>query len=217
LFSDYGLPAEPPEGCLEAIFDPGRTLLGPVQKQLFKDALLSSTAKFKFVINEFPIQQFYLFPYDRWEGYGAERNEILNFIRDNIIRNVIFLTADTHANMINEVFVDNYTDPQPIAWEFVTGPIATSTLEQAILSLPVIGALEIVNQLLDMVGMDCRDLDAYSYGLVEVDAGVNQTTVTLKDDTGNVLVDAVNPSIQCSVTMTAIDFQTTSYLPVLSK
>jgi hypothetical protein len=50
-----------------------------------------------------------------------------------------------------------------------------------------------------------------------VEAGENQTTVTLKDDTGEVLVDAVNPSIQCLVTMTAIDFQTAGYLPVLSK
>ena len=79
------------------------------------------------MINELPIQQFFALPYDRWEGYGAERNEILNFIRDNAIDNVIFLATDIHANLINDVFIDAFTDPQSIANEFVTGPIATST------------------------------------------------------------------------------------------
>jgi phosphodiesterase/alkaline phosphatase D-like protein len=62
------LPPFPPPACLPAIFDPTRTMLGPVQKAAFKAALLASTAKFKFVINEVPIQQFYALPYDRWEG-----------------------------------------------------------------------------------------------------------------------------------------------------
>ena len=78
-----GLTEPLPPGCLEAIADPSRSLLGSVQKQLFKAALLDSTATFKFVINQVPIQQLYAVPYDRWEGYGAERAEILNFIRDN--------------------------------------------------------------------------------------------------------------------------------------
>jgi phosphodiesterase/alkaline phosphatase D-like protein len=30
----FGLPAQPPVGCLQALFDPTRTLIGPVQKQL---------------------------------------------------------------------------------------------------------------------------------------------------------------------------------------
>ena len=103
-----GLPPAPPPGCLDAIFDPSRTFLGPVQKQAVKDALLNSTATFKFIVNELPIQQIYALPYDRWEGYGAERNELLNFIRDNAIENVIFLATDIHANLINDVFIDAF-------------------------------------------------------------------------------------------------------------
>jgi alkaline phosphatase D len=122
-----GLPPMPPPGCLAALADPTRTFLGPVQKQLFKSALLTSTAKFKFVVNELPIQQFYALPYDRWEGYAAERTEILNFIRTHAIENVIFLSTDIHANLINDVFIDAFSDSQPIATEFVTGPVARST------------------------------------------------------------------------------------------
>jgi alkaline phosphatase D len=200
-FGDLGLPANPPTGCLDAINDPSRTFLGPVQKQLFMDALLNSSARWKIVVNELPIQQFFLLPYDRWEGYAAERAEIINFIRDNHIENVVFVTADTHANLANQVYVDFFSDPQPVAEEFVTGPIATSTLEDAILSLPITGALEAVNDLFDFIGMDCRNLDAYSYGLVDINAANGLATISFRDDTGAILVDSSNPLVSCARTL----------------
>ena len=184
----------PPAGCLEAIFDPGRTMLGQVQKAAFKDALFNSDAKFKFVMNGPPIQQFYALPYDRWEGYGAERNEILNFIRSNNIDNVTFLSTDMHANLINEVFIDRFLDPAPIADEFVTGPIATNTFEtevRAFFGGGLLGEIGVAafNQILDIVGVDCRDLNVDSYGMVKVDAKAGTATVTLKDDAGNPVLD----------------------------
>ena len=117
-------PPQLPPGCINAVNDPTRTMLGNTQKAMFKDALAHSTAKYKFVISSVSMQQAYIFPYDRWEGYSAERNEILNFIRDNHIQNVIFLTTDEHLNMMNDVFIDRFTNPTPIAYEFITGPIA---------------------------------------------------------------------------------------------
>lgn len=202
-FPDF-LPPSPPPGCLAAIFDPTRTMLGARQKGLLKLALLQSRAKFKFVINEVPIQQFYVIPYDRWEGYAAERAEILNFIRDHDIENVIFLTTDTHTNQINEVFIDRFLDSDPIAQEFVTGPIATFTLEQSILNIfgplaPQVVAA--VQQILTLVGADCRHLDKFSYGLVEVNASAGTATITLKDDAGIVISDQLDSSIQCTKTI----------------
>ena len=52
-------------------------------------------------MNETPIQQFYALPYDRWEGYEAERTTLLAFLQRKV-RNVVFLTTDTHANMVND-------------------------------------------------------------------------------------------------------------------
>jgi alkaline phosphatase D len=65
------LAPNPPPGCLDAINDPSRTMLGPVQKARFKADLLNSTARHKLVMSELAWQQFYVLPYDRWEGYGA--------------------------------------------------------------------------------------------------------------------------------------------------
>ena len=196
----FGFPPSPPPGCLNAIFRPGRTMLGSLQKAAFKNAL-QSKAKFKFVITEIPMQQFYALPYDRWEGYGSERNELLNFIRDQKIQNVIFLATDAHANFINEVFIDRFQDPQRIADEFVTGPIATTTMQQDVLQHLGPGGLVALNAILTIAGVDCRQLDAYSYGLVDVNASAGTTTVTLKDDKGNVLHDQLNPSRTCTKTI----------------
>jgi len=207
-----GLLPDPPVGCLDAINDPDRTFLGPVQKQLFKNALMSSTARYKIVVSEVPMQQIFFLPYDRWEGYAAERREILNFLRDNAVENVIFLAADTHANLINQVFVDAFDDPRPLAWEFVAGPIATTTLGETIRDLLGQSGLDAAHDMLDAVGMECRHLDAYSYGLVEVETASDEVTVSLKDETGAVLLDQIHPDVGCQVTLRPPSF---SYLPAV--
>ncbi|NOX62827.1 MAG: hypothetical protein GXP42_12905 [Chloroflexi bacterium] len=195
-----GLPATPPFGCRQAITDPTRTLLGPVQKAMLKKTLLHSKARFKFIINELNIQQIYAYPYDRWEGYAAERAEILNFIRDNEIENVIFLTTDLHANLMNEVWIDHFQDPEPIAYEFVTGPIATLTMRR---QLEIFGGPEEAAQfeaLFDLVGIDCRNLDSYAYGSVQVNASAGEAAITLKDANGAPLRDENNPDRVCART-----------------
>lgn len=190
----------PPAGCLNAIFDPDRTMLGPLQKKALKALLKHSDAKFKFIINEVPIQQYYALPYDRWEGYGAERNEILNFIRDNDIDNVAFLTTDTHANLINDVAIDTFADPAPIATEFVTGPIATNTLQAEITN--TFGPLAVIafQALLGVSGVDCRNIDINSYGVVDVDSGAGTATITLKDTAGATVTDSLTAA-PCTKTL----------------
>jgi alkaline phosphatase D len=193
----FGLPASPPAGCLDAIFDPTRTMLGPVQLAAFEQALLNSSATFKLVVNEVPIQQYWALPYDRWEGYGAERNQFIDFIRDNAITGVGFLTTDNHANFFNDVFVDRFTDPEPVADEIVAGPIATNTLEQEIISQfgpPGVAAFQTV---LAIAGVGCRQLDTYAYAVVDVDADAGTATVSLRDETGAVLAAFGDPTVPC--------------------
>ena len=52
---------------------PDRDYLGDAQYRRFTRAIERSTARFKVIMNEMPIQQYYVLPYDRWEGYAAER------------------------------------------------------------------------------------------------------------------------------------------------
>ena len=65
------------QACKDAINSLNHTFLGGAQLNRFLDAVKSSTANWKVVMNETPIQQFYALPYDRWEGYATERVRLL--------------------------------------------------------------------------------------------------------------------------------------------
>jgi len=210
--TSLGLPAQPPVGCLAAINDPDRTMLGTEQKGLFEDALLNSKAKFKFVVTSVSIQQTFVLPYDGWEGYGAERSEILNFIRDNEIKNVIFLTTDLHLNLMNKVYTNLFTDTTPVSYEVVTGPIGAETDKARIIRFSEgIGAdpkpfLQARELLFTIAGADCRNIDTYSYGSVSFSRFSGTVTITLKDQNGNTIHDDLNPSIECKKSFRPIDF-----------
>jgi alkaline phosphatase D len=183
-----GLPADVPAGCLDALSDPSRTLLGATQKQWLKDQLTTSTATWKVIVNEVPIQQIIALPYDRWEGYAADRREILSFIRDQHIRNVVFLTTDLHGNVFGPVRVDLFDDPTPVAYEAVVGPIATATLKQEIASaISDTAANLFAPLLLSVVKADCASIDTYSYGSVDIDPAAGTLTVTARDASGAAL------------------------------
>jgi phosphodiesterase/alkaline phosphatase D-like protein/uncharacterized protein with beta-barrel porin domain len=89
--------------------DPNRTMLGATQLDWFKYQLLDaekSGAVWKIVAISTPIDQWDAeekqtdLQYDNksWiGGYNAERNEIIKFIADNNIKNVIFITTDDHV------------------------------------------------------------------------------------------------------------------------
>jgi phosphodiesterase/alkaline phosphatase D-like protein len=196
-FSLFLSPAPIP-GCLAAINDPSRTMLGPVQKAQLKNDLLNSTAKHKVIVSELAWQQFYALPYDRWEGYGAERSEMLNYIRNNGIDNVAFLTTDNHGTLQNQVSIDTFTDNTPIANETITGPIATNTFQNEVISVAGPLGLFVFNTTLNLVGIDCRHLDKYSYGHIDVNAGAGTATVSSRDSTGAVINDQNVPLTPCS-------------------
>ena len=108
-------------------------MLGARQYAAFTKAIAASTATWKVIVNEVPIQQFYALPYDRWEGYAAERERLLRFLQANV-RNVVFLTTDTHANLVNEVRYRTLGGaPEGTGiWEVVTGPVATNSFAKEI-------------------------------------------------------------------------------------
>jgi alkaline phosphatase D len=179
----------PPPGCLATLFDPARSLLGPAQKaQLFTD-LAASTARWKLIVSEEPVQQFHVLPYDRYEGYAAERVQLLTFIQQSGIEGVQFLSTDIHATLLNQVAIDRFTAPAPVAVELVTGPIAATSYERQVLAFAGPFGLQVVNFLLSLDGVDCRNLNQNSYGLAEVSVGAGTFTLSSKDENGALVVD----------------------------
>jgi phosphodiesterase/alkaline phosphatase D-like protein len=183
-----------PKACLDLIADPKRTFLGSEQLKKFMRDIRRSHATFKVVMNETPIQQFYALPYDRWEGYAAEREKLLRFLKRKV-DNVVFLTTDTHANMVNDVRFRTLEPGGPRnsgMLEVVTGPVATNTFAREIdQAVGIDGAGATIGRLFFKpgppagVGMRCAALDVYSYAQVEVTA--RRLTVTPKDSAGKLV------------------------------
>ncbi|MCG8464819.1 MAG: alkaline phosphatase D family protein [Xanthomonadales bacterium] len=122
---------------------PRRTMLGRPQLDRLKNDLQAAQADgiaWKFVMVPEPVQNLgVLAAADRFEGYASERTELLSFIDQENIQNVVFIAADIHGTVINDL---NYQLPQELlaalaqgdpalapqypsgAFEVVTGAVA---------------------------------------------------------------------------------------------
>lgn len=202
------LSSPPPKACVETINDPSRTMLGQHQREVFEQAVEKSTATFKVIMNEVPIQQFYALPYDRWEGYAAERTQLLNFLREHV-KNVVFLTTDVHANMVNDARLQTLEPGGPVntgITEVTTGPVATKTFAGEIND--AVGSSTAATAIRAFffnappptgVGMQCSGLDQFSYAAVTVSK--TQLSVNLKDIEGHPVqntADRSKPAEPCA-------------------
>ena len=187
------------QACLDRINSPDRTFLGKRQLTRFMRDVKRSTARFKVIMNEMPIQQYYVLPYDRWEGFEAERKEILG--RLQTVKNVIFLTTDVHATLINDARFQTLEQGGPQnsgIFDVTVGPVATANfgieidnttgqqgsaalVDSAFFTPPPPGG----------IGMQCSVLDRFSYGQVTVTN--SSLTVTPKDIDGNQITDNGQP------------------------
>ena len=105
--------------------DPAVSLLGNRQKQWFKNALAGSQATWKVWANAEPVMGF-RFDADRvnpeagsgflwtdsWDGFPNEREEVMRYIRENGIANVVSLSGDRHAHYAGLV-AENYEAEAP--------------------------------------------------------------------------------------------------------
>lgn len=182
--------------CLDGINDPNRTMLGANQLSTFKKAVKNSTATFKVIFNEVPIQQFYALPYDRWEGYESERLALLHFLENNV-KNAVFLTTDVHASLVNDARFstlgpDGVQDSGII--DVSTGPVATENYNGEINSAtgnpasgPLIQSIFLKSPPPVGVGMPCASTDQFSYAQVEVSA--SKFKIDLLDDKDQPVLD----------------------------
>jgi len=132
-------------------FDSSRTMLGEVQLAELMSDLLFAEEKgitWKFVLVPEPIQNLGpILASDRFEGYAYERTAILSFIEENDIRNVVFIAADVHGTIVNNLVYQRRPGGEQIEtsmFEITTGsvafaaPFGPTTIARA---GPVIGGL----------------------------------------------------------------------------
>ena len=109
-----------------------RDLLGKAQMAFVQKQLQSSKAAWKVLANEVTIMPTRVlgganFTYDTWTGYPQEREQLLSFIRDKGIKDVVFITGDIHTFITGDVRTNN-GDGETVAIEFVGGSITSQGL-----------------------------------------------------------------------------------------
>ncbi|MFJ9587104.1 alkaline phosphatase D family protein [Streptomyces acidicola] len=176
--------------------DPDRTITGRAQLDWLKAGLKSSDTTWRLVGNSVMIAPFaigslaadLLKPLaellglpreglalnpDQWDGYTDDRRELLAHLRDNAIRNTVFLTGDIHMAWANDVPLNAGTYPlsASAATEFVVTSVTSDNIDDILkvsegtgtaLASPLIRA---ANRHVHWV-----DTDRHGYGVLDITA-----------------------------------------------
>ena len=96
--------------------------ISKAQMAWLKQGLKSSPCHFKVLLNSVPITKMpplWLAQKDRWQGYGKQRDELLDYITNNSIKNVWFISGDFHVGSVGRV---ETTGARSKIWEVLAGP-----------------------------------------------------------------------------------------------
>ncbi|HTJ40606.1 MAG TPA: alkaline phosphatase D family protein [Kofleriaceae bacterium] len=128
---------------------PVGTMMGKAQKQWWKDTMKASDATWKIWGNEVPLMQFFIkndavgpagqkgnllfadriMDGDAWDGYPTERRELMTYLKDQNIKNVVVLTGDIHAQFAGVVMDDfDAGTPVPVAAELIAAGISSNSV-----------------------------------------------------------------------------------------
>jgi alkaline phosphatase D len=172
---------------------PGRTVLGAEERRWLFDELSSSQATWRLIGNDVMVAQVFtgFLPEelgnplsevgiltkrehgpepDQWDGYTAERDELLGFLAENAIPNVVFLSGDVHTAWAVELKRRPEDGKErPAAVEFVTASITTENLDDHLGSEPGTRSLDIERRVVgENPHVHWVNLDAHGYVLVDV-------------------------------------------------
>ncbi|MFQ5806958.1 MAG: alkaline phosphatase D family protein [Phycisphaerae bacterium] len=192
-----------------------RTLLGGQQLDWLTRGLVESTAEVKFVVNDVPLSYIGLLPYDRWDGYDAERRALLEFIDAHEISGVIFLTTDFHSNWYNPDLLryfrrrrgDYQLTNEVTVVEAIVGPGGVPPLHETVVALAttvlgrpngpalrsVLTGIErhVTGRLQCVSGFTLVETNRVSYAVVEVSPG-GKVAITYR---GLAPADAHDPNV----------------------
>ena len=122
-----------PQACGDALLepcpssdDPARTFLGPDQKAWFKKAVPKSDATWKLWGSEVMVMSLDLpkgqhVSQDQWDGYAAERKEILEHFLSKGVSNLTAITGDIHTFLAGDMTTTGNVDGEPVGVELVAG------------------------------------------------------------------------------------------------
>lgn len=151
--------------------------ISPEQMTWLKEGLASSTAAFKVILNSVPITDFTgttigaIAAADRWQGFTAQRTEILDHIANQQIPGVLWITGDFHIGGV--IFVDAPGGVAQDVPEIFAGPSGTSINAAAQFINPSARIPIIIKQ--------------FNYTLFEANPANGRVDITFIGDTGAII------------------------------
>lgn len=173
---------------------PGRSVLGQEEHEWLLAELSRSRATWRLIGNDVMIGQVYtgFMPEelgnplsevgvltkrergpepDQWDGYTAERADLIDFLHAEAVENVVFLSGDVHTAWAVELKRrPEDADEAPAAVELVTASITTENLDDDLGGEPRTRSLDIERTVIEEnPHVHWVNLDAHGYVLVDVD------------------------------------------------
>jgi alkaline phosphatase D len=105
---------------------PGRTFLGAAQKRWLKAALPKSKAQWRLFASETMMMALDASPgqhvnQDQWDGYSAEREEILSHFHAKKVENLVVLSGDLHTFVAGNLTTTGEQSGIPVGTELLAG------------------------------------------------------------------------------------------------
>jgi len=129
--------------------DPPGSMLGARQKEWLKNTLSYSNATWKVCGSSVPMMPMrmdlnetdpeaseVIFTTDTWEGYIMEREELMNFLKENRIDNFVSLAGDNH-NSFAGILSDDFEqeNPQVVGAEFSICGVSSTSVFNALVNI----------------------------------------------------------------------------------
>jgi alkaline phosphatase D len=131
---------------------PGRTFLGENQKAWLKGSMPKSDARWKLFASETMMMALDSAPgqhgnQDQWDGYSAEREEILSSFHSAGVKNLVVLSGDIHTFIAGNLTTTGEASGTPVGVELVGGSATSFGLPEE-LGIPA-STLEAIRQASD--------------------------------------------------------------------
>lgn len=122
-------------------------MLGARQKEWLKNGLGRSRAPWKVVVSglmmmalDTPLPGFAKFG-DTWDSYAAEREELVSFMRDRALGDVIVMSGDDHDNYAGTLTTTGHAGGKPGAVEFVVPSVTSDNTSELLGGSAVVAQL----------------------------------------------------------------------------
>ncbi|WP_026538883.1 alkaline phosphatase D family protein [Arthrobacter sp. 9MFCol3.1] len=125
---------------------------------------------------------------DQWDGYEADRNRVVRHLRDNAVKDTVFLTGDIHSGWACDIPADPASYPatgDSVAAELVCTSVTSDNLDDILNVPPRTGSVGVENAIKAAnPHVKYLDFDSHGFSVLEVTpAGVRMDWYVLAERT----------------------------------